>query len=123
MKFVSILRLVAVLIVGIYGYQHNRSKRTESVKALQREVDQYTQQISSNPSDKQAHYKRGMAHRKLKSYQKAIDDFTEAIKLNPQHADAYRYRGLTHAILGNLDQANEDYAKSLDLDENKKTEG
>ena len=123
MKYVSILSFVAVLIVGIYGYQSNRSKREGSLKSLQREVDQYTQQISTNPSDEPAYYKRGMAHRKLKSYQKAIDDFTKVIELNPQNADAYRYRGLTHAILGNLDQANEDYAKSLDLDDNKKTEG
>ena len=123
MKYVSILSFVAVLVVGIYGYQSNRSKREENVKSLQREIDQYTQQISTIPSDEQAYYKRGMAHRRLKSYQKAIDDFTKVIKLNPQHADAYRYRGLTHAILGNLDQANEDYTKSLDFDENKKTKG
>ena len=109
--------------MGVYGYQSNRSKRAESVRSLQRELDQYTQQIVSNPSDKQAYYKRGMAHRRLKLYQKAIGDFTEVIKLDSQHADAYRYRGLTHAILGNLDQANEDYAKSLDLDEDQNTEG
>ena len=109
--------------MGVYGYQSNRSKRAESVRSLQRELDQYTQQIVSNPSDKQAYYKRGMAYRRLKLYQKAIGDFTEVIKLDSQHADAYRYRGLTHAILGNLDQANEDYAKSLDLDEDQNTEG
>ncbi|MBL1210828.1 MAG: tetratricopeptide repeat protein [Geminocystis sp. GBBB08] len=61
-----------------------------------REVEDFSQELRSQPDSADFFYQRGLSYEKLGNYTGAIEDYTEAIKKNSSLAKAYHKRGVVY---------------------------
>lgn len=95
---------------GIRGYI-----RTSDVMTVDRALDHFTKQISTNP--RAAGYDaRGVIWGTKGEFGKALDDFNEAIRLDRRLTSAYVNRGLTRAFMGEYDKAAADFDAAVRID-------
>jgi uncharacterized caspase-like protein len=87
------------------------AKTTKNDEAI-RELDRL---IRRNPSDVEAHYKRGTLYAQNGDYILAIDDFNEVIRRRPNHADALNNRCWARAMREDFQRALEDCDKALEI--------
>lgn len=81
-----------------------------------RAIDEYDKAISSDPSNSDYYFKRGLCYALLNEPSLAITDFGKAIVLNPSHWNAYYNRGLAHRQLKNLEKARLDFSRAIELE-------
>lgn len=78
-------------------------------------VAHFTEAISIDPQDGEAHYRRGAAYNHLGNHDRAIEDCTEAILLNPLLGEAHLHRAVGYNNLGNYAKAIEDCTEAIRL--------
>ena len=65
----------------------------------QAKIDQYSDQIETDPSSFRAFLGRAEAHLRIRNYQAALDDYNSAIQLDPSSLKALRGRAAVSAKL------------------------
>lgn len=78
-------------------------------------VKNLTGQISDNPANGNALYRRGQVYASKGAYFLAIRDFTDAIRLNPKDVEAYNNRCWTRTVVDELSAALKDCNEALRL--------
>jgi hypothetical protein len=86
----------------------NSAKDDEAILALSRQIDK-------NPSDTDAHYKRGILYAKNNDYALATKDFDAVIRARPENPDALNNRCWARAMLDEIQAALRDCDAALRL--------
>jgi len=82
-------------------------------------IEDYTQAIQLDPSDKFSYVMRANAYSELGSHlTQAIEDYSQAIYLDEHDAEIYWFRGFAYVTKGKWQQAIEDYSQAISLDPN-----
>ena len=105
-------KVIALNVAIVGDYEKSEEK-------YNKEIEDYSKAIASNPNNAFAYTMRGLAYADKKQYDRAIEDYNKAIALNPNYAEAYYNRGLAYDDKGQYDRAIEDYSKALALDPNR----
>ena len=79
-------------------------------------VTDYDRAISIEPTNVEAHNRRGVVKYRLGDKAGAIDDYNKAISINPTDADYFYNRGVVKDKLGDKAGAIDDYNKAISLD-------
>jgi len=74
-------------------------------EGYQREADEPTPLVESDPKYAIVHYNRGNAYFRQGNAKEAISEYNKAIELNPTYASVYYNRGLVYKSLGKTEEA------------------
>jgi tetratricopeptide (TPR) repeat protein len=84
---------------------------------LDRALDDITQYVSLDPSDRLAYETRANLYAMRARYQQAVDDYTKAIAMTPfEEESLYKSRGESYSKLGQWDKAVEDFNQAIKLE-------
>lgn len=106
------LQLPAVLTPYDQGMYHFNNDKWD--KALQ----SFDEELSINPTSKEAYLQRGITKTRLKDFEGAFDDYNDALNLPSPHWEVYYFRGMTHVAINNALLALIDFNKSLIINPN-----
>ncbi len=81
----------------------------------ERDREDLTQAIHSNPNQSSLYYKRGVLHAQYGNRALAIKDFTKCIELSPNHVEAYFERGNNRFFLTQYPSALADFNQVIKL--------
>ena len=91
---------------------------TGSILCTQIIWNQYSNQISTLPSDTSAYFydNRGNMYLQEGKYDKAIADYSKAIEFNPKDTEAYNARGYLHILTHEYSKAISDASMAIQID-------
>ncbi|MEM8504770.1 MAG: LysM peptidoglycan-binding domain-containing protein [Cyanobacteria bacterium P01_D01_bin.1] len=92
---------------------HYTLKETEY--RYRRDIVAYTQQITENPTDIEAHYSRAVRYLDLLDINLAYKGFTRTVEINPNHAPGYAGRGDVYLKLKDPDAALKEFTKAISV--------
>jgi len=93
----------------------NRSINDADRFQVNESINQYSQQINSNPNDPSLYINRGVQYALLGLYPDAISDYNKAIKIDSTLAEVYYNRGIAKSRFGYTKGACIDIKKSAQL--------
>jgi lipoprotein NlpI len=78
-------------------------------------IKKLTEQLSKNPDDANAYYRRGQVYASKGAYSLAINDFSDSLRLNPKDVEAFNNRCWARTVIGDLQPALKDCNEALRL--------
>jgi lipoprotein NlpI len=78
-------------------------------------IRKLTEEISKNPENGNAYYRRGQVYASKGAYSLAINDFTDSLRLNPKDVEAFNNRCWARTVIGDLQPALRDCNEALRL--------
>ena len=100
------------------SFHFNRAMERGKAKMYRQAIYDLKETIRLDPTNAEAFYYKGLAHKELKEHQKAIADYNEAIRLNPNNYKIFNDRGYAFVRLGQYEEAIEDFSEAIRLDPN-----
>jgi hypothetical protein len=94
------------------GY-YNRGIAYNTVGDYDHAIEDFSREISLNPTDARAYYDQGLAYCYKKDFDRGLEDFNAAIALNPRYAQAYNNRGNVYYVKGNVENAIADFSQAI----------
>jgi lipoprotein NlpI len=78
-------------------------------------IRKLTEELSKNPENGNAFYRRGQVYASKGAYSLAINDFTDSLRLNPKDVEAFNNRCWARTVIGDLQPALKDCNEALRL--------
>lgn len=104
---------------GSAEYQRLGDKHHQKGEYLEA-VEQYTLEISADPTNHILYSKRSATQAKLQDFEAALSDADEVIRLQPAYAKGYSRKGTALQSLGRLIEAKSAFEKGLELEPDNK---
>jgi len=89
--------------------RHIRASGRENKKDFKGAIEDFSEVLKNDPTDKYSFYYKGLANLKLSNFKNAINDFTSAVTMGISEKELFYHRGLAEMEVDKYYEAIEDF--------------